>query len=126
MNVFVYSMRDIKSDFMAPTYSSNDAVAMRNFESAIEQSHDVLFTHRSDFQLFRIGSFDTDTGVLTPEKVPILFKAGTDVVGCCTTFRLCGKAVIVLPSLVKPSPKLNAPPLLSRSWLLPLMSIFGL
>ena len=30
MNVFVYSMRDIKSDFMAPTYSSNDAVAMRN------------------------------------------------------------------------------------------------
>ena len=24
MNVFVYSMRDIKSDFMAPTYSSND------------------------------------------------------------------------------------------------------
>ena len=48
MNVFVYSMRDIKSDFMAPTYSSNDAVAMRNFESAIEQSHDVLFTHRSD------------------------------------------------------------------------------
>ena len=29
---------------MAPTYSSNDAVAMRNFESAIEQSHDVLLS----------------------------------------------------------------------------------
>ena len=42
MNVFVYSMRDIKSDFMAPTYSSNDAVAMRNFESAIEQSQMMI------------------------------------------------------------------------------------
>lgn len=81
MNVFVYSMRDIKSDFMAPTYSSNDAVAMRNFESAIEQSRDVLFTHRFDFQLFRIGSFDTDTGILTPEKLPVLIKDGKDVVG---------------------------------------------
>lgn len=81
MIVFVYSMRDIKSDFMAPTYSSNDAVAMRNFESAIEQSHDVLFTHRFDFQLFRIGSFDTDTGILTPEKLPVLIKDGKDVVG---------------------------------------------
>ena len=81
MIVNVYSMRDLKSEFMAPTFSTNDAVAMRNFESAVEQSHDVLFTHRNDFQLFRIGSFDTEKGLLIPEDLPVLICEGKDVVG---------------------------------------------
>ena len=81
MVVKVYAMRDLKSEFMAPTYSTNDAVAMRNFESSIEQSHDVLFTHRNDFQLFRIGSFDTEKGILIPEDLPVLICEGKDVVG---------------------------------------------
>lgn len=81
MIVNVYSMRDLKSEFMAPTFSTNDAVAMRNFESAVEQSHDVLFTHRNDFQLFRIGSFDTEKGQLIPEELPVLICDGKDVVG---------------------------------------------
>lgn len=81
MIVNLYSMRDLKSNFMAPNISTNDAVAMRNFESAIEQSHDALFTHRSDFQLFRVGSFDTDRGLLIPEELPVLVCEGKDVVG---------------------------------------------
>jgi hypothetical protein len=81
MKLCVYSMRDLKSDFMAPNFSTNDAVAVRSFESAIEQSHDVLFTHRSDFQLFRIGSFDTETGHIDSEELPVLIADGKDVVG---------------------------------------------
>lgn len=81
MTVGVYSMRDLKAEFTAPTYSANDAVAIRNFESAITQSQDVLFTHRNDFQLFRIGSYDTESGKLTPEELPVLIADGKDVVG---------------------------------------------
>lgn len=81
MIVYVYAMRDLKSNFMQPTVSTNDAVAMRSFESAIEQSSGELFTHRNDFQLFRIGSYDLDNGKLIPEDLPVLIMDGKDVVG---------------------------------------------
>lgn len=80
MTLGVYAMRDLKTEFISPVCSANDEVARRNFESAISQSQDVLFTHREDFQLFKIGSFNTESGVLTPEKLPILIADGKDVV----------------------------------------------
>lgn len=81
MKVNVYAMRDLKSNFMSPTVSVNDAVAMRSFESAIESSHNELFTHRNDFQLYRIGTYDMDKGQLIPEELPVLVCEGKDVVG---------------------------------------------
>lgn len=77
----VYAMRDLRTGFMQPTISQNDPQAARQFESAIEQSHDILFTHRSDFQLFRIGQYDSDNGKLIPEEMPVLIMDGKDVVG---------------------------------------------
>lgn len=81
MIVNIYAMRDLKSNFMTPTVSTNDAVAMRSFESAIEQSQGELFTHRSDFQLYRIGCYDLDKGTISPEDLPVLIMEGKDVVG---------------------------------------------
>lgn len=81
MTVNLYAMRDLKSDFMSPTVSVNDAVAMRSFESAIQSSQHELFTHRNDFQLFRIGQYETETGLLIPEALPVLICEGKDVVG---------------------------------------------
>jgi hypothetical protein len=81
MIVNVYAMRDLKSNFMSPTVSVNDAVAMRSFESAIESSNNELFTHRNDFQLYRIGTYDMDKGQLIPEDLPVLVCEGKDVVG---------------------------------------------
>lgn len=81
MKVNLYSMRDLKSTFMAPTVSMNDAVAMRGFESAIESAQGELFTHRNDFQLYRIGQFDMDKGTLISEELPVLICDGKDVVG---------------------------------------------
>ena len=80
MIINLYAMRDLKSDFKVPTYAVNDVVAARNFESAVEQSNDVLFTHRNDFQLYRVGSYDTDRGLIIPEDLPVLICEGKDVV----------------------------------------------
>ena len=71
MKFGVYSIRDIKTGFMAPTIEVNDQVAMRNFSHAIQQSESVLFTHASDFQLFKIGEFDGDNAMLD-QLVPIV------------------------------------------------------
>lgn len=81
MIVNLYAMRDLKTNFMSPTVSMNDAAAMRSFESAIESSQGELFTHRSDFQLYRLGTYDLEKGKLIPEELPVLICEGKDIVG---------------------------------------------
>lgn len=79
MKFNVYSIRDIKTGFLSPTFEINDAVAVRNFSHAVQQSGSVLFTHASDFQLFHIGTFDSDSGKLMPLELPILIAEGKDL-----------------------------------------------
>lgn len=74
MKFGVYSIQDVKTGFMAPTVEINDQVAMRNFQHAIMQSESILFTHASDFKLYKIGEFDSDTAVLD-QVVPLVLIA---------------------------------------------------
>lgn len=79
MMLNVYSIRDVRSGFLTPTVDQNDYIAARNFANAIMESHGVLFTHASDFQLFRIGEFDSDKGVLIPAQLHELISDGAEV-----------------------------------------------
>lgn len=79
MMLNVYSIRDVRSGFLTPTVEQNDYIAARNFANAIMESHGVLFTHASDFQLFRIGEFDSDKGVLIPAQLHELISDGAEV-----------------------------------------------
>ena len=65
MTLNIYAIRDAKSGFMSPTFELNDAVAMRNFEHACLNSDSLLFSHFEDFDLYRIGAYDTDTGCIS-------------------------------------------------------------
>lgn len=67
----VYSMRDVKTGFMQPTLEQNDDAAARSFYHAVSTSEGILFTYASDFFLFKIGEFDTDSGSLIP-CVPVV------------------------------------------------------
>lgn len=65
MKFGIYSIRDFKTGFLAPTVEQNDPVAQRNFEHAVlntEQS--LFFSHPEDYALYRIGSYDSDDGTL--------------------------------------------------------------
>ncbi len=62
----LYSIRDVKSGFMTPVVEENDAVALRNFSHAVQNSDSVLFTHFKDFALYKVGMFDNETGELIP------------------------------------------------------------
>lgn len=73
MIVNVYSIRDYKSGFNAPTFENNDAVAMRNFANACMQKGSVLSNFSDDFELWLIGKFDTENGQLTVDNIE-LFK----------------------------------------------------
>lgn len=67
----IYCVRDVKSGFQTPAAEVNDAVATRGFASAVLNSDSVLFTHASDFSLFKVAEFDADTGRITPLDLPV-------------------------------------------------------
>uniref|UniRef100_A0AAU8ATW9 Nonstructural protein n=1 Tax=Dulem virus 188 TaxID=3145665 RepID=A0AAU8ATW9_9VIRU len=71
MKFGVYCVRDIKAGFQTPTAQVNDAVAIRGFASAVVNSDSVLFTHASDFALYKLAEFDADTGHIIPLELPI-------------------------------------------------------
>lgn len=73
----VYSIRDAKTGFMSPVIEVNDAAAARNFFHSVSTSEGILFTYASDFSLYLIGKFDSDSGVLEPAVPRILVAEGS-------------------------------------------------
>lgn len=78
MIVNVYSMRDAKVGYLSPTFELNDAIAIRNFKFALSDSKTVIGANVGDFDLYRIGSFDTDTGRILGCEPPEFVYHGTE------------------------------------------------
>lgn len=76
----VYAIRDIKTGFMTPTFDVNDQTAIRNFSHAVVNSDTVLFSYAKDFSLYRLGTYDSDTGSLVPEPQPVFLYEAVDAV----------------------------------------------
>lgn len=74
----LYAVRDIKVGFMAPVAQQNDSVAIRSFDTAVRQSREDLGVHPEDFDLWLVGSFDTDTGLVHSQQ-PQQIYSGVDV-----------------------------------------------
>lgn len=60
----VYCVRDIQTGFEAPMIDNNVNTAIRNFK-LYAQSKPIIRDNPQDFFLYKIGSFDSDTGELT-------------------------------------------------------------
>lgn len=80
----MYSVRDRHTGFMTPSTDFNDNTAKRNFAKAINSDNGIMNFDPGDFDLYRIGEFDTDKGVLIPEKIPQLVISGLSVFGAKT------------------------------------------
>lgn len=76
----IYSIRDVHTGFLAPQVDTNDAAAIRNFEHAITQTEGLMHSHPKDFDLFKIGSFDTENGQLDLIWPLVLIMEGASVV----------------------------------------------
>lgn len=75
MKLGVYAMKDNLSGFVTPTFESNDEVAKRNFAYAISHKDTLLYAQKKDFDLYKIGEYDTETGHLIPlESVEMLLQ----------------------------------------------------
>lgn len=81
MKFNVYAIRDVHVGFLAPSLDQNDETAKRNFALMVNNNPGVLGFRPSDFDLYNIGQFDADSGLMEP-IVPIEFVVnGAAVVG---------------------------------------------
>lgn len=79
MILSMYAIQDLKSGFLTPTIETNDAVAKRNFEHAIQNTNTIMFSHQEDFRLMRLATYDTETGRIIPLDLIELVCDGKDV-----------------------------------------------
>lgn len=77
----VYAVRDNKSNqFASLTVAANDAVITRSFAESIVSGRDpVMSFSPKDFDLYRVGEFDVDKGVLIPLSPVVLIANAAEV-----------------------------------------------
>ena len=64
--------------YSRPVFVPTEAAAIRSFRDEVnrDDASNDLFRHSGDFDLFRIGTFDDSTGLVTSEAVPVLLIKG--------------------------------------------------
>lgn len=66
----VYSVKDVKGAFAAPFLALNDALAARNIKGFLKtQKGHEWSLYPEDFELWLLGEFDEQTGIITPVKL---------------------------------------------------------
>ncbi|QCS36121.1 nonstructural protein [Capybara microvirus Cap1_SP_131] len=80
MLINLYSQRDLKTRFSEPVPDLNDDSAIRNFTFSLRNANDIRAFMPADFQLFRVGQFNTATGELIP-CLPVLLIDGVSAYG---------------------------------------------
>ena len=78
MKYGIYSIRDSKTGFYPPMTDQSDQSAIRNFSYAVN-NEGVMNYSPKDFDLYRLGEFDTEDGTIESLKVPEFMVSGTSV-----------------------------------------------
>lgn len=77
MNYRIYAIKDVKVGFMQPFIQVNDAVAVREFTNIVNSGSSVVSANYTDMELYCLGSYNQDNGVITSD-VSFVLK-GADV-----------------------------------------------
>lgn len=77
----IYSVRDLKGDFYAPRIEQNEGSAIRWFSMTVNTPETLTNFAPADFQLYYIGTFESDTGLITPIELPQFIISGSSVYG---------------------------------------------
>lgn len=72
----VYAIRDEKVGFLMPILEENNEVSIRNFKYTLDDRNNICNFAKSDFNLYYLGMFNTDTGLFTQDEIPKLICSG--------------------------------------------------
>ena len=75
----VYTVRDVKVGFDTQfLVQMNDDAAKRAFEMAISNPNQMMGFKPSDFELYKIAEFDTDSGQIRAMSIPEFIIGGAE------------------------------------------------
>lgn len=81
MKYGIYSIRDAAAHvFTAPTIDLTDESAIRGFSQAINNSGSAMNFCPSDFALYRIGTYNVETGSIEPANPSVQLVSGDRLV----------------------------------------------
>lgn len=75
----IYCIKDRLTGFLTPTFDQNDPSAIRNFRHALLHTDSLLNSHPADFDLYSLGEFNSETGVIVSCD-PRVVATGSSVV----------------------------------------------
>lgn len=91
----IYTVFDSKAQaYLQPFYSPNDAVALRNFQTAATDENHHFNKHAADYTLFLIGEYDD-----TSASITMLPSAKN--LGCALTFKASTRVTQISPAVEK-------------------------
>lgn len=76
----VYSIHDTRvEEWSMPFFQPTDQHAIRSFTTAVntDDKNNMLNVYPRDFMLYKIGTFETDTGMLNPCNPELITAAHT-------------------------------------------------
>lgn len=79
MRYGIYCVKDSKTCWLTPHVDFNNNSAFRNFTQAVNTKDSQMNFSPKDFSLYRIGSFDNETGAILDTEVVCLAR-GEDCV----------------------------------------------
>lgn len=79
MTLNLYAVRDVKSTYMSPVVGNNDAQAMRSFRAGMRAVPEFEVAP-ADFELYRIGEYNNESGLITPTVPPVWICSGAEEV----------------------------------------------
>lgn len=75
----IFGVYDSKAmAFLQPFFSESVGAAVRAFGDAVNEGNSPLSKHPGDYQLYELGSIDTESGLLTPLVPTRLLGNGLD------------------------------------------------
>lgn len=81
MKLVVVSIRDSAlAAYMRPYFCPTTGVAIRAFQDAMKKDQE-MYSHRDDYVLFKLGTFDEESGKFDNMDSPEQLFRGSDVIG---------------------------------------------
>jgi len=68
----IFAIHDIKANaFLQPFFMLTNGMAIRSFETAVNDKNTQFHVYPTDYTLFELGAYDDATGYITSLQVPI-------------------------------------------------------
>lgn len=80
MIIRIYTIRDAKAEcYLQPFTFRTDGEAIRAFDDSVQKPGTALHDHPEDFFLYKVASFNQETGIVEPME-PVSLGCGSDFV----------------------------------------------